>query len=158
MLEAEGRQPASIVLLDGSQSYVSGIIEGYKSRLDRAGSPAAESSSSAKAQEEAEVLMVFAMQFISMEAAALKKPLMSLNSWEERVNHVAKVVTQRRAAAGVTSQNDIQDVRKLVAHCLFKCYMVIKVMKLVLSSGKDSSHFINSIGFLTGCESGRIIV
>lgn len=112
MLEAEGRQPASIVLLDGSQSYVSGIIEGYKSRLDRAGSPAAESPSSAKAQEEAEVLMVFAMQFISMEAAALKKPLMSLNSWEERVNHVAKVVTQKRAAAGVTSRNDIQDVRK----------------------------------------------
>lgn len=112
MLEAEGRQPASIVLLDGSQSYVSGIIEGYKSRLDRAGSPAAESSSSAKAQEEAEVLMVFAMQFISMEAATLKKPLMSLNSWEERVNHVAKVVTQRRAASGVTSKNDIQDAVK----------------------------------------------
>lgn len=132
MLEAEGRQPASIVLLDGSQSYVSGIIEGYKSRLDRAGSPAPES----KAQEEAEVLMVFAMQFISMEAAALKKPLMSLNSWEERVNHVAKVVTQRRAAAGVTSQNDMQDVRNLVVHCHFKCYKFIQVLSQSVLSGK----------------------
>lgn len=136
MLEAEGRHPASIVLLDGSQSYVSGIIEGYKSRLDRAGSPAPESSSSAKAQEEAEVLMVFAMQFISMEAAALKKPLMSLNSWEERVNHVAKVVTQRRAAAGVTSQNDMQDVRILVVHCHFKCYRFIQVLSQLVLSGK----------------------
>lgn len=111
MLEADGRRPASIVLLDGSQSYVSGIIEGYKSRLDRAGSPNAESSSAAKAQEEADVLMVFAMQFISTEAATLKKPLLTLSSWEERVNHVAKLVTQKRAAAGVTSQNDIQHVR-----------------------------------------------
>lgn len=118
MLEAKGRRPASIVLLDGSQSYVSGIIEGYKSRLDRAGSPTLESSSTAKANEEADVLMVFAMQFISMEAAALKKPLLSLSSWEERVNYVAKLVTQKRAAAGVTSQNDFENVRKFLA-CIF---------------------------------------
>lgn len=122
MLEAEGRKPASIVLLDGSQSYVSGIIEGYKSRLDRAGSPTLESSSTPKDQEEADVLMVFAMQFISSEAAALKKPLLSFNSWEERVNHVAKLVTQKRAVAGVTSQNDIQHVRKSRAHPPFFVY------------------------------------
>ena len=108
LLESKGCRPSSIVLLDGSQSYVSGIIEGYKSRLS-AGLPAKESSTS-QAQEQVEVLMVFAMQFISTDATTLKKSLLALSSWEERVNHVAKLVTQRRAAVGVKSQNDVHQV------------------------------------------------
>lgn len=109
LLESKGSRPASIVLLDGSQSYVSGIIEGYKSRLS-AGGPVKESSGTTQAQEEVEVLLVFAMQFISTDATTLKKSLLALRSWEERVNHVAKLVTQRRATVGVTSQNDVQQV------------------------------------------------
>ncbi|XP_063877296.1 fatty acid synthase-like isoform X1 [Scylla paramamosain] len=111
LLESKGCCPSSIVLLDGSQSYVSGIIEGYKSRLS-AGGPAKESSSTSHAQEQVEVLMVFAMQFISTDATTLKKSLLALSSWEERVNHVAKLVTQRRAAVGITSQNDVQQAVK----------------------------------------------
>lgn len=111
LLESKGHSPASIVLLDGSQSYVSGIIEGYKSRLN-AGGPVKESPGTTKAQEEVEVLLVFAMQFITTDAVTLKKSLLTLGSWEERVNHVAKLVTQKRTTVGVTSQNDIQQVWK----------------------------------------------
>ena len=109
LLESKRCHPSSIVLLDGSQSYVSGIIEGYKSRLS-SGGPEKESTSTA--HEQVEVLLVFAMQFISTDATTLKKSLLSLGSWEERVNHVAKLVTQRRAAVGVTSENGVEQVRQ----------------------------------------------
>lgn len=112
LLESRGCSPSSIVLLDGSQSYVSSIIEGYKSRLS-AGGPTKESSNTSHAQEQVEVLMMFAMQFISTDATTLKKSLLALTSWEERVNHVAKLVTERRTAVAVTSQNDVQHVWKL---------------------------------------------
>ncbi|KAG7154441.1 Fatty acid synthase-like [Homarus americanus] len=101
LLQANNRVPTSIVLLDGSQSYVSGIIEGYKSKLG-SNLPVHESYRlNNKAQEQVEVLLVFAMQFTSVDPTTLKKTLLGLKSWEERVNLVADLVTKRRASAGV---------------------------------------------------------
>lgn len=54
------------------------------------------------------------MQFTSVESTTLKKTLLGLESWEERVNKVAELVTESRTAVGVSShQNERQQVR----HC-----------------------------------------
>lgn len=87
-----GRTPTSIILLDGSQSYVSGIIDSYKSRLVQG-----IVKDDFTPQQQVELLLVFAMQFISAESSVLKKALMGLRSWEERVNQVAELVCESRA-------------------------------------------------------------
>ncbi|KAK3875727.1 hypothetical protein Pcinc_019416 [Petrolisthes cinctipes] len=113
ILETENRAPSSVILLDGSQSYVSEIIDGYKSRLN-ASVPSSNTGPGAQledqdAQEQVEILVVFIMQFCSVEATSLKKTLLGLKSWKERVNHVAQLVTDNRKASGVSSsQNEHQ--------------------------------------------------
>lgn len=102
MLQDENRSPSFVVLLDGSQSYVSGIIDHYKSRLgSHSDNKASPKSRKSEMLEQVEMLLVFALQFISMDALALKKTLTKMKSWEERVNHVAGLVTRSRSAAGV---------------------------------------------------------
>lgn len=114
-LEAAGRAPTSIVLLDGSQSYVSGIIDTYKSRIV-SGSAKEEFSP----QEQVEMLLVFAMQFISAESSILKKALLGLRSWEERVNHVAELVTDSRARLGNSTDPDDHNKAVQAAELLYK--------------------------------------
>ncbi|XP_068233154.1 fatty acid synthase [Palaemon carinicauda] len=120
MLEAQGRSPSFVILLDGSQSYVSGIIDHYKARhisnADRQGSQ----KSNTKVQEQVEVLLVFAMQFVSMDALSLKKTLTNMKSWEERVNHVAGIVTESRAKAGVEISPTEQQQAVQAAELLYR--------------------------------------
>nr|XP_045622655.1 fatty acid synthase-like [Procambarus clarkii] len=120
LLEAKNRTPISIVLLDGSQSYVSGIIEGYKSR-HVSSLPVHESSRvNNEAQDQVEMLIVFAMQFTSVDPATLKKSLLGLNSWEERVNLVAELINQKRMEAGVDSQHDDHQQAVKAAELLYQ--------------------------------------
>lgn len=133
ILEAQNRTPSKIILLDGSQSYVSEIIVGYKSRLNTT-IPSSVVSSESKlsdqeAQEQVKTLIMFAMQYYPVEAVTLKKVLLGLGSWEERVNQVARLVTEKRHAVGITSsQNEHQQAvtaaeliyRRLIAGSLHR--------------------------------------
>lgn len=120
LLEAENRVPISIVLLDGSQSYVSGIIKGYKSRHVSSAPDQESSRANNEIQDQVEMLIVFAMQFTSVDPTTLKKALLGLKSWDERVNQVAELITQKRAEADVAlHQNDQQQAVK-AAELLYK--------------------------------------
>ncbi|CAL4149895.1 unnamed protein product [Meganyctiphanes norvegica] len=93
ILKSMGRNVNSVVLLDGSQSYVSGIIQGHTSRYSSKSSK----NSANKKSEQSDGLVFFALQFADVEAATLRKSLMALSSWEERLNLVAEVVVQNRS-------------------------------------------------------------
>ncbi|KAK7080813.1 hypothetical protein SK128_019450 [Halocaridina rubra] len=136
MLAEEMRSPSSVVLLDGSQSYVSGIIDHYKARhIDQSndkGSP----RSKTEIQEQVEMLLVFAMQYISMDALALKNTLTNMKSWDERVNHVAQLVTESRKAAGVRIQSNEQQQAVAAAELLYK--------RLVMADNYTASYTLNT--------------
>ncbi|XP_071547019.1 fatty acid synthase-like [Panulirus ornatus] len=118
LLEKNNRIPTSVILLDGSQSYVTDIVEGYKSRIGSTPHTQESQMNNRKLEkrddkEQVEILIVFAMQFTSVESTTLKKTLLGLKSWEERVNKVAELVTESRAAVGVSlQQNECQQAVK----------------------------------------------
>lgn len=134
LLELENRKPSSVILLDGSQSYVSGIIDGYKSRLNTTSTLSSTTGSGRhledqEAQEQVETLIVFVMQFCPVEAISLKKTLLGLKSWKERVDYVAGLVTDKRKAVGVvSSQNEHHQVWKVFIYTI-----LYKTISLTLS-------------------------
>nr|QDK64693.1 fatty acid synthase [Macrobrachium nipponense] len=121
MLEAQNRRPSYVILLDGSQSYVSGIIDHYKARhKSSADKQKGSQKQNTEIQEQVETLLVFAMQFISMDALSLKKTLTNMKSWEERANHVASLVVESRAKAGVKISPSEQQQAVKAAELLYR--------------------------------------
>lgn len=69
----------SLILLDGSPSFVGSLIEGYRSRLDL----------KEVSQGEVDALCIFMMQFTQIDYIKIKLELLKLPSWNARVQHAA---------------------------------------------------------------------
>ncbi|MCL4131183.1 UNVERIFIED_CONTAM: hypothetical protein GTU68_059005 [Idotea baltica] len=94
-LEQRGRKPLSLILLDGSHSYVSGIIGTYKNKYNV--STFDKASSSQKEQEinalgESEALVTYTLQLCSVDALKLRGSLLKLASFADRLSCTAETI------------------------------------------------------------------
>lgn len=72
----------NLILLDGSHSFVSTYIEGYRSRLDL----------KEVSQGEVDALCTFMLQFTQIDYLKVKSELLKLTSWNERASHAADIL------------------------------------------------------------------
>lgn len=88
-LEIKGRKPLSLILLDGSHSYVSGVIGTYTNKYDTSIS---EQEKEFIGQGESEALVTYTIQFCPVKPKELKRTLVKLPSFVDRVNHIADLI------------------------------------------------------------------
>ncbi|XP_076049052.1 fatty acid synthase-like [Oratosquilla oratoria] len=120
-LQALDRPPKSLIFLDGSHSYVAGVVDTYRNRKGKLTSAKNddEIEKYTSVEEQTNALITFALQFFSSEYAVLRTALMALGDWKERVNHVAEMVEMARRKAGCaeldnTRQQILEAARQFV--------------------------------------------
>lgn len=119
-LEKKGRKPLSLVLLDGSHSYVSGIIGTYKNKY--ISNKQKNEATNDKEREmilvlgQSDALVTYALQFCSVDTIKLRNSLVNLPSFDTRLDFVANTIMEhtRQSQKSSNSHLTAQEVKMFI--------------------------------------------
>uniref|UniRef100_T1ILW6 Fatty acid synthase n=1 Tax=Strigamia maritima TaxID=126957 RepID=T1ILW6_STRMM len=106
-----------LVFLDGSQCYVTAQTEGYKEQKEPG----------PKTDEDVDVLILFALQFLDFDVRSVKSQLSSLATWDERVEVVAQMIATLDL---FPNMEDVKEAAYLYYKRLFSCHVYKPMDKL----------------------------